>query len=452
LKAKDTISDKYRKQVDELLDNQSDNNFFRPLDQKELDEIWEEISTDLDIGEVWNEISSNLDIVMPVYTNHGVFVKSFAALLIILIGMVPVKKFFLDSPINQLDISVESRTEEQSAEVIINKKSGDTKTGKQAIMTIDITPELKRSLNKAEYINNPNPVKRNRIGLTEESEEPANDKVVFQVLSDSEKTVSNTDTPANNFSMGKPHILTAVLPEDELKRIKVYNKTDFDKLKTSNISSAPGNSFPSIERGKISAGLVTLFKNTWLLNHETFDGLKSESLNSSEIVFYPDVGLTLNYSLNKNWLIQADGFLFSNTGQEYLEYLYGHYARKKITLRYSTIALSVKHKFTSSENLVPRSSINVLAGGYFSILNYASQKINTDLENIQSQYKKFDFGVRLAGEFELQIFNQLSLAPGISLSLGLPNIYKGSNSIPANLIRTHNGSADFQFTLYYHFK
>lgn len=452
MKAKDKISDKYRKQVDELLDDQSDISLFRSLDQKELDEIWEEISTDLDIGEVWNEISSDLDIVMPVDTNSGIFVKSIAAVLIILIGMVPVKKEILDSRIDQPDILVENRQNEQSKEVIVKNKSGDPNIGEQAKMTIDISPALKRSLNTGEYVNNPKPVDRNRIGLTRKIEKLASDKVVFQGSSASEKTESNTDTPENNISTEKPNILPAVFPEDELKRIKVSIKTDYEKLKISNISSAGGNSFHPIGRGRISGGLITLFKNTWLLNHETFNGLKSESLNSSEIVFFPDGGLTLNYSLNKTWLIQADGFLFSNTGQEYLEYLYGHYERKKITLRYSTIALSVKYKFTNSERLVPRSSINVLAGGYLSVLNYASQKINTNLENIQSQYEKFDFGIRLAGEFEFQIFNQLSLAPGISISIGIPNIYKGNSSIPANLIRTHNGSADFQLTLYYHFK
>lgn len=66
MKAKDKISDNYRKQVDELLDIQSDNNQFKPLDQEELDGIWKEISTEMEVNEVWNDISSELDRVMPV--------------------------------------------------------------------------------------------------------------------------------------------------------------------------------------------------------------------------------------------------------------------------------------------------------------------------------------------------------------------------------------------------
>ncbi len=128
------------------------------------------------------------------------------------------------------------------------------------------------------------------------------------------------------------------------------------------------------------------------------------------------------------------------------------------------LTLSVKHKFIGSGNFLPRSSINVLAGGYISFLHYAHQKrnkvyvipenndiLNTDLENIGSQYGKFDFGVRLGGEFELQILDRLSLAPGLFLSIGIPNIYKGTVSIPGHLRRTHNGSAEFHLAFYYHF-
>ncbi len=193
-----------------------------------------------------------------------------------------------------------------------------------------------------------------------------------------------------------------------------------------------------------------MFKNSWLLNNETLDGLKSESLTTTEIVFFPDVGLSLSYSLNKNWLLQADGLIFSNTGQKYLGYYYGHYSRKEITLRYSTFALSVKYKNIGKEFSKHRSSINLLGGGYLSVLHSVNRKINFETENISSQYRKFDLGIRLGGEFELQILDQLSVAPGLFISLGIPNIYKGNSNIPDYLRRTHTGSAEFHLAFYFH--
>jgi len=449
LKEEDKISDIYRKQVDELLENQSGHTIPEPLNQEELDEIWNEISTEMDLGEVWNGISSDLDIVMPADSGLGIILKTIAAVLIILIGMVPVKKAILDSKIGQPDILIENKQNEPPAEPIIKNESVDSNTGEQAKGYV--YPVLKRYLTEKADGNQQALAESDKINLTTEKPEPVSNGSVSQVSAASVISEANLVISLDKLSFEKFSIPPASF-HDDLKMIKLFSGQDYDNLKIINNSSGRGFTLPSTDNGRVSVGLITMFKNTWLLNNETLDGLKSESLNSSQIVFFPDAGLSLNYSLNRTWLIQADGFLSSNTGQEYLEYLYGHYSRKKITLKYSEIALSVKYKFTGSNRLLPRSSINVVAGGYFSVLNQANQEIGTDLENIGSQYKKFDFGIRVGSEFEFKIFDQLSLAPGILISLGIPNIYKGTSTIPGYLIRTHNGSAEFQFAFYYHFK
>jgi hypothetical protein len=417
------------------------------LNQEELDEIWEEISTEMDIGEVWNNISSDLDVVMPVDSGSGIIVKSIAAVLIILIGMIPVKKAILNSGISQPDVLIENKQNEQPAELITKNKPGDFNKEEQG--KGDISPALRSSFDKSEDGNKPIPAERNRTGLTQGTPIPVRNEVVSRVLAVYKMADSNLVISPDIIPTEKSNIPPVLFPDD-LKKIKLLSKTDFDSLKINDNSSAAGSSLPLTDRGRISGGLITLLKNTWLLNHETFDGFKSESLTTTEIVFHPDVGLSLNYSLNKNWLLQADGFFFSNTGQEYLGYYDGHYGRKKTTLRYSTIALSVKNKFSDISHFIPRSSINVLAGGYLSVLQYANQEKNTVLENIGSQYGKFDFGVRLGGEFELQIFNQLSIAPGLFLSIGIPNIYKGTDNIPGYFRKTHNGSAEFHLAFYLH--
>jgi hypothetical protein len=164
------------------------------------------------------------------------------------------------------------------------------------------------------------------------------------------------------------------------------------------------------------------------------------------------MGISLNYLLNRRWQIQADGFFFSRAGQDYYGYYYGHYSRKEITLNYSTIALSGKYKSTGNSHSIQRFSMNLLAGGYLSLLNQANQRINTDLQNIRSEYQKFDLGVRLGSEIEFYLSDNFSLAPGLFLSLGIPNIYKGDSYIPGKLRSTHNGSAEFHLAFYYHFE
>jgi hypothetical protein len=142
--------------------------------------------------------------------------------------------------------------------------------------------------------------------------------------------------------------------------------------------------------------------------------------------------------------------LYSNTGQKYLGYNYGHYSGKKITLSYSSLALSLKYKYAEKGGLPGNSSINLLAGTYISFLHNANRQIITNVENIRSQYLKYDIGFRLGGEIEFQLSDRLSLAPGVFLSVGIPNIYKGEGNIPGYLRKTHNGSEGFHLTLYHH--
>lgn len=116
------------------------------------------------------------------------------------------------------------------------------------------------------------------------------------------------------------------------------------------------------------------------------------------------------------------------------------------------IAFSVKYRSQVNNGSVIPSSINLFAGGYLSVLHRAYEKINTNVENIASQYRKFDTGIRLGAEYEFQFTTGLSIAPGVFMTLGIPNIYKGDIYIPGYLRRTHNGSAGFQLAFYYHFE
>ena len=170
----------------------------------------------------------------------------------------------------------------------------------------------------------------------------------------SELADSNLTVNPNEILAEKSHIPTEPIPND-LKINKLLFETDYNSLRTSNISQSATSSLPLTDNGRISIGLTASVKNTWLLNNETMEGLKSESFTSTEISFYPDIGLSMNYLLRKKWSLQADGFLYSFTGQQYHGYIHGLYAPKKITLKYSLIALSVKYKFIGKERFLKHS-------------------------------------------------------------------------------------------------
>lgn len=445
---RDKISDIYRKQIDSLLDDLSGPGITGNLDKEELDNIWEEISSDLDIEEVWTSISSDLDLMMPQGRSSGLILKSFLAGLIILIGFIPVRKKASDPAVIEPVIFIENQITEQKSGYYLGIESYDS-----GITITEPPVVLKQSelLFEKDKENNSSFIEKSRQNVSEKgsmisvSPEKASTVLNIYLIDDSDLIISH-----ERISVEETGIPRARIPENSDISLFLNGQNTW-RLKKNVLSANTGSSLPLPSGGKITAGFITLYKNTWLLNQETFDGLKSETLNTTEYVFFPDAGLSLNYSLGKYWSLQADGFFYSSTGQQYHDYIYGQYLRKKITLRYSTVSFSVKYNFPVAGFFPPRSTVNILAGGYLSFLHHAGQTIGREKENIISQYNRYDFGIRCGGEIEIYINNKLSVAPGIFTTFGMPNIYKGDGTIPGNLRRTNNGSGGFHLTIYYHY-
>lgn len=450
MKIKDKISDLYRKQVEEFLDSQSCPESRGTLIEKEMTEIWKNISTELDIDDVWNNLSSDLDNLFPEDPGSGIVVKSIAAVIIALVTIIPVRKVIPDLNISQPESPVKTGQNVQPSKLAEKMRSGFLNTGEP----------IKRVISPASYSSPDSGLNeygtchagKSRIKTENENVCPITENedsstVIMTIprIIDSEIDVSPDKVSLEKTNM--PPELISIMPE----RIKILSGNNPDSLETTDNNLIIRFSLPLTDSRRFTAGITALLKNTWLLNHETFDGLKSESLNTTEIMILPDAGITLNYKISKTWQLQADGFFYSNTGQEYHEYIYGHYSRKKITLQYSTMVLSAKYKLDRGDYLEQRPSVNILAGGYLSVLNYAHQKINANFRNIRSQYWKYDIGVRFGSEIELPLSDNMSLAPGIFFSFGIFNIYKGENNIPGYFRRTHNGSTGFLLSYYYHF-
>jgi hypothetical protein len=450
VKGKNKITANYREQVDRFIDNQPGVGLPGSSMPKEMDEIWEEISIELDISDVWNKISSDLDIVTPPDPGPGIFFKACGIALIIMAGLILVRKAIPYLDLKKQEILTRESLNDQSSEPY-NIENESAVSGTEKKVKRNIQQSIRSPAVKSNDSFEKTGTQSSRISTVQLITVPADNEIIAVVRAISGMSASGLIVSPQETTAERPENASALLPEGPEEEITIISVSDFDSLKIKDNPLTDGYSQLFIHRGRISVGLVTLFKNTWLLNHETFDGLRSESLNTTEIVFYPDVGLSLNYSLNRTWSLQADGFFYSNTGQEYLEYIYGHYSRKKITLKYSTVAFSVKYQF-NRELFIPRSSINLLAGSYLSVLHHADQKINTDLKDIGSQYRKFDAGIRLGCELEFGLFDHLSLAPGLFVSLGIPNIYMGDGNIPGYLRRTYNGCEGFHLTICYHNK
>jgi hypothetical protein len=447
LDEEDKISGSYREKIERLLDNEFNHDLYYPLNKYEMDKIWEEITTEMDIGEIWKDISSDLDRIMPSGSYSGIFFRLIAAVLIVLFGLIPIKKGIPDPGIIEPDLLIEKTQNGESAEMFTQKDSKDSKSEYKVIE--NILQPLGNYQGKSEKDHKIAQVKVIEPDLTDKTKIIVSNEDILMIKREAETATASLAISQDN-DTDEEFNITPVLKPDGLDGTRVFTGTDYGIRETGITSFSAQSSDRLIDRGRISLGLITSFKNTWLLNHETFDGFRSESLNTTEIVFAPDAGVSLNYALNKNWSLQADAFLYSGAGQEYQGFYDGKYGRKKITLRYSTIDISVKYSRAMKGFFIGPASMNFVAGNYVSILNNASLKKISYVSNIGSQYQKYDFGLRLGTEIEMHLNDHLSVAPGLFVSLGIPNIYKGTVNIPGYFRKTHNGSEGIRLAIYYH--
>ncbi len=468
MKGIDKISSIYREQIARLTDSQSHAGHPLQLKKAEMDDMWGDIRSELDIEDVWSKVASGLDVVMPPDKGPGIFFKGCAAVLLILAGLIPVQKAIPDENLVSPGTAVEFILEEKADEPVSSKEVAETGTYRKEEKSNDnVLPADQAEIVDGRGQNGKMlPAKatvqqyageNSTESLADESEGIMTDRVSNLHSAKRGATLISFDTEIDGETLAP---FTEVTPASRAGIGPVASSTGPEVMKVAHIpfygnlqqneSIATARVFPvSVDAGRFTIGLITSFKNTWLLNQETFNGLRSESLNSTEIIVFPDAGLSLGYSFTGSWSVQAEAYLCSNTGQEYYDYIYGHYSRKRIVLRYSTVALSVKYNTGGERGPENRTSINLLAGGYLSYLHNADRQIDADIEKIRSHYRTFDLGVRLGCEFELHLNNHLSVAPGLSFSMGLANIYKGTGDVPGYLRKTYNGSAVFHLSFYY---
>lgn len=380
-----------------FLNEQYENDQPDSLSEEELTQIWTEISDETDIEDVWNKISVELDNSAPLFQSPGIILRSIACLLFVLLGLVPViKRSSRNMDAGHHNGSIEGRVAKNETgfsgfdSLMTNLASENDRilsVGGSPLATLgesnseSITLHAKENIVRAEKIL-PVAAARTNINI---------DNVFMESTIPDFKgyiQLDNSDLQLVSTADNLPRI--TVLP---LRNSLIHD----ERLTGSYLASRP---IKNLE-GKISFGTITSFRNTWLLNSKTFDGFRPESLTTTEFVFFPDLGLSMDYRLRGLWSLHSEVYFHSTKGQKYREYIYGHYTTRDISLRYSTAALCFKRKFLTDSYLLQGASFNMISGIYFSALHNAEQIISTVPEDIRTQYHNFDFGFWLGGEIEI---------------------------------------------------
>ena len=367
------------------------------------DDVWENISNQLDIDDTWNNISYRLDSMdrLARWERYSQLIA--ASILLLLLPYYFIQKYSYQKSgwndqilIENNKITPEKNIKDQSKDIqkvtTISKKENKIKTFDDNI--------IRHNFIAAENQVNRGTKRRSDLKKTEK------------------KNLKQKPMKYSN--------LTVVEPVNEIK------------AETKTVSHTPN---------KYYVGFSTSVKNNWLINNTTMNGLDKYELNATVPDFGKDIGLIAGLELSDHWTIQLESYIVSDMGQKYHEYINGHYLTREIDINYYKNTLLLKYKW----NTISQSFSNVLFGVSGSFQENAVEKVGESQMQLDD-ISNFDLSGVIGYDHEFPVLNNIMFVSGIRLNYGFKNIYKGDNTIPASFRMTTTASIDFNMSVKYQFK
>lgn len=200
---------------------------------------------------------------------------------------------------------------------------------------------------------------------------------------------------------------------------------------------------------KITVGLGSAAKISWLVNNKTLDAFGRESLTTAVPAVYTDLFLLSGFRISHNLTLQADLYLFDWSGQQYKEYREGTYGQFKNKLLYRSLGVSAIKQGTRIGYGANPLFMYYQAGFYGGWLQNAKEYAMDGTTNRTDEFSHTHFGLQLGYGYDWYVLENLAVSYGLRARLDLFNVYSGTSAIPANFRRTRNASLDFNLSLKY---
>lgn len=396
------------------------NKWLRQIDVGEDDSVWNEIQDELDFIETWENISVKLDEIKPRNVS-GVpmkYLKVLAAAAIILIMFLPVR-YFIKQANKPTIISELSKEAVEKEELISDDTSPQGAIKEEVEVDNRIVTEFPPGNSSFEKsLASSSSDELTPIIESKDSEGTVYITEVFDV-----HKIQNLPFDANTLTGSNDAISTNLID------------TEFNNISEPTKSS--GISFRVVD-----LGLVYGFKNTWLLNHETRNGLKSGKLGATLPTFHQDNGVSSTLEFNNQYLFGLEFLWKSEVGQNYEQYINASYVEKNIILDY----LKVQAFYLWNNNRIPGQAI---MGGYVARLGMAEKQQAGTIISIDDSYSDLDYGLLAGYQFNIALKNSINIKPSIRVSYNLVNIFEGDEITPSYFKTTKNLAVSFNISLSY---
>jgi hypothetical protein len=378
--------------------------------------VWENIQDELDIDQVWDRIDQDLEKKekIQLLKESGLALAAAAAIIIFVILNIPSN--IKNEPLgHHYELTAEKIEDTESA---VTNKSFSLQAGSM------------HSENNEEFLSS-NLLKQFNTHFERQVQTQVKEEITSS-LEDDEAEI-----------LGKLNKKTALLSYDHLQQTKLQD--------VSNIYAEPAKSTEETKQEPLNfyVGASGEFGNSWLLSNKTLYSIRESPYSAAKPSRNNAFSLTAGFELNDQMEFQLETQISNNNGQIYKEYLNGNFVTNQIQLNYNSLKLLGRYQFVAPKKNIPVSH-NFIFGTYGSYLASAYQNIESEKENIRSNYRNYDVGLILGYEVDSRIMKDVTLSTGARIDPGIINIYQGSENLPANFNKTYTSSISVLVTLKYH--
>lgn len=356
---------------------QENKNIYEAFYQKEQDSleevpprVWENINDELDIDRIWEKISSNI-------TQEKSYSLQRPFLLVLLFFM----PFLIRDPLTIYDY--------KNIKVSLPYQNKAQIVGAQPIAN-----EYDTSIQKFKP-------SKNSLLIANESRLLSLDK-----KNNSEEKVSIViNQQPKNYQLIK---YNSTLIES-CERNNVHTEQMFKRL----------NDKPS--KGKINYGLLASINNTWLINNETTDAFRKNSLGKNQLSFGYEIGGLIKYNFHQAYNIELDLIIRNSYTQRTNTFYQGEYIEIKNEINTSKINLMFG-KEGKTKIVLGKFTKNTLQIGGF--VEYLHQKLENGNKRNRTNYQKFEdvnYGLRATLGKQI-LFEKTILELGVNFNYGLQNL------------------------------
>ncbi len=189
-------------------------------------------------------------------------------------------------------------------------------------------------------------------------------------------------------------------------------------------------------------GAFYSYKNTWLLNYETKNGLNPKKLGNTLLTFHQDIGILSTIAIKNQHFIGLEFLWRSGTGQNYQQYINASYVDRNIKLDY----VKLQAYYIWDHRRIPGQTI---IGGYTAKLKLAEDTRGKVTFNVNDEYRNLDYGLLIGYQFNIPLKNRIFISPGFRVTCDFINIYEGYAEAFNPFKKTNNIAAGINLSISY---